>query len=284
MTSATRCEGIETAETMQDIIETAAEPAELHDVVDAALEERPGLGAAFGTIVEPEQESAGPDRRPAGNACCSSWHRGRRRRRPPTSGRPCATGCRRPRARCSAAYAPRSRGASPRGGDPRTSRRVRTSLAMRSRTRRPSSGPTRASICRSAQRSRWTSMSSPARGNSRRADARLEAEIGGAGEQGAPAPAVERHVYQGCLEQAVTLLLTTGRLAHAAPPRPPDSATKCLSSVSKRQLTQVRHAHRVEDAVEMIDLVLHHSGVQALRLALDGARHPASGRGSRSGR
>jgi hypothetical protein len=61
MTSATRCEGIETAETMQDIIETAAEPAKLHDVVNAALEERPSLGAAFGTIVEPEQESAGPD-------------------------------------------------------------------------------------------------------------------------------------------------------------------------------------------------------------------------------
>ena len=61
MTSATRCEGIETAETMQGIIETAAEPAKLHDVVNAALEERPGLGTAFGTIVEPEQKSAGPD-------------------------------------------------------------------------------------------------------------------------------------------------------------------------------------------------------------------------------
>ena len=47
--------------------------------------------------------------------------------------------------------------------------------------------------------------------------ARLEAEVGRAGEQGAPAPAVERHVHQGRLEQAVALLLTAGRLAHAAP-------------------------------------------------------------------
>ena len=77
-------------------------------------------------------------------------------------------------------------------------------------------------------------------------------------------------MHQGGLEQAIPLPLTAGRLAHDLLLVVGGLGSEMPQLGLERQLTQIGHAHRIKNAVEMIDFVLHHPGMQALRFALDG--------------
>ena len=64
-------------------------------------------------------------------------------------------------------------------------------------------------------------------------EAGLDAEVAGAGRQRPAAPAVERHMDQGRLEQAVTLVLAARDAHPDCSSSSTSAAAKCLSSLSK---------------------------------------------------
>jgi hypothetical protein len=94
--------------------------------------------------------------------------------------------------------------------------------------------------------------------------ARFQAEIGRGLVERRAAPAVEGDVGQRCQHQLVGKLVTIGH----------DLVLRYLDGLAAQfldigQARRIGHPHGVEDAVEMVALVLHHAGMEAVRLALD---------------
>ena len=97
----------------------------------------------------------------------------------------------------------------------------------------------------------------------------IQAGIGGGVDQRAPAPAVEGRVQQRGLQDAILerAALVQG-IAHCAVSVPLQPRRELGQLAGEGKLAQIGHPHRIQDAVEVIHLVLQHPGEQAVGDAL----------------